>query len=119
TLFRTRVRSGFMLGTIRTLWVAPRFGTRIAELMEMPIMLIVTIVAARWITASRCAVRAVGPPRNGCHRARSPAGRGIRPRALASRPVDQGVSCKPRPFETVYYLMLGMFAIMPFLIARR
>jgi len=38
-----------MLGTIRTLWVVPRFGTRIAELMEMPIMLIVTIVAARWI----------------------------------------------------------------------
>src|SRR6266516_4152174 len=41
--------AGFMLGTIRTLWVVPRFGTRIAELMEMPIMLIVTIVAARWI----------------------------------------------------------------------
>ena len=41
--------AGFVLGTIRTLWVVPRFGTRIAELMEMPIMLIVTIVAARWI----------------------------------------------------------------------
>jgi len=39
---------GFVLGTIRTLWVAPRVGTRTAELMEMPIMLAVTIVAARW-----------------------------------------------------------------------
>lgn len=40
--------AGFVLGTIRTLWVVPRFGVRTAELMEMPIMLAVTIVAARW-----------------------------------------------------------------------
>ncbi|HKM83130.1 MAG TPA: hypothetical protein VJY15_19495 [Candidatus Acidoferrum sp.] len=39
---------GFVLGTIRTRWIVPRFGTRMAELMEMPIMLAVTIVAARW-----------------------------------------------------------------------
>jgi len=39
---------GFMLAAIRTLWVIPRVGTRTAELMEMPIMLVVTIVAARW-----------------------------------------------------------------------
>ena len=30
--------AGFVLGTIRTLWVVRRFGTRMAELMEMPIM---------------------------------------------------------------------------------
>jgi hypothetical protein len=40
--------AGFVLGTIRTLWVVPRVGSRTAELMEMPIMLVVTIVAARW-----------------------------------------------------------------------
>jgi len=40
--------AGFVLGTIRTLWVVPRVGTRTAELMAMPIMLAVTIVAARW-----------------------------------------------------------------------
>jgi ABC-type uncharacterized transport system permease subunit len=40
---------GFVLGTVRTLWVVPHVGTRTAELMEMPIMLAVTIVAARWI----------------------------------------------------------------------
>ena len=39
--------ASFVLGTIRTLWVVPR-GTRTAELMEVPIMLAVTIVAARW-----------------------------------------------------------------------
>jgi hypothetical protein len=41
--------AGFVLGTIRTLWVVPRVGTRTAELMETPIMLVVTIVAARSI----------------------------------------------------------------------
>jgi hypothetical protein len=41
--------TGFVLGIIRTIWVAPRFGARTAELMEMPIMLIVILIAARWI----------------------------------------------------------------------
>ncbi|HET7210060.1 MAG TPA: hypothetical protein VFI95_26035 [Terriglobales bacterium] len=40
---------GFLLGTVRTLWVVPRLATRLAELMEAPLMLVVTIVAARWI----------------------------------------------------------------------
>ena len=41
--------AGFVLRTIRTLWVAPRVGTRKAELMEMPFMLVMTVVAARWL----------------------------------------------------------------------
>jgi len=41
--------AGFVLGSIRILWIVPRLGTRIAELMETPIMFAVTIVAARWI----------------------------------------------------------------------
>jgi hypothetical protein len=41
--------AGFVLGAIRTLWVVPRVGTRTAELMEMPIMLVVTILGARWV----------------------------------------------------------------------
>src|SRR3989337_126276 len=41
--------AGFVLGPIRILWVVPRFGTRMAELVETPIMLAVTIFAARWV----------------------------------------------------------------------
>jgi hypothetical protein len=41
--------AGFVLGPIRIRWVAPHFGTRVTELMESPIMLVVTIIAARWI----------------------------------------------------------------------
>jgi hypothetical protein len=42
--------AGFVLGTIRVLWLAPAVGTRTAELFEMPIMLGVIILAARWVT---------------------------------------------------------------------
>ena len=31
--------AGFVFGTIRTLWVVPRVGTKTAELMETPFML--------------------------------------------------------------------------------
>lgn len=41
--------AGFALGPIRVLWAVPRFGERTAELMEAPIMLVVIVVAARWI----------------------------------------------------------------------
>jgi hypothetical protein len=41
--------AGFLLGIPRVLWVVPRVGTRTAELIESPIMLVVIIFAARWV----------------------------------------------------------------------
>ena len=41
--------AGFVLGPIRILWAVPRFGTRMAELLETPIMFVVILVAARWV----------------------------------------------------------------------
>ncbi|MCG2720723.1 MAG: hypothetical protein L6290_01745, partial [Thermodesulfovibrionales bacterium] len=41
--------AGFVLGAIRTLWVGPQVGTRMAELMETPIMLVAIGLAARWV----------------------------------------------------------------------
>jgi len=40
--------AGFVLGVVRELWLAPWLGTRIAELAEMPVMLVVVVLAARW-----------------------------------------------------------------------
>ena len=40
---------GFVLGTIRTLWVAPILGARTSELIEAPVMFGVSILAARWV----------------------------------------------------------------------
>jgi hypothetical protein len=42
--------AGFLLGTIRVLWLAPQLGVRFAELTEMPIMLVIIFFAARWVT---------------------------------------------------------------------
>lgn len=47
--FGTVFGAGFLLGIIRALWIAPRFGTRAAELIESPFMLVVIICSARWI----------------------------------------------------------------------
>lgn len=41
--------AGFVLGSTRVLWLVSRVGERAAELMELPIMLAVTVLAARWV----------------------------------------------------------------------
>lgn len=38
--------AGFALGVVRTLWVVPRLGARVAELIESPIMLLVVFLVA-------------------------------------------------------------------------
>jgi hypothetical protein len=40
--------TGFVLGTVRVLWIAPRVGDEAAQLVEMPAMLIAIVWAARW-----------------------------------------------------------------------
>jgi ABC-type uncharacterized transport system permease subunit len=112
---------GFVLGAIRTLWLVPRVGTRTAELMEMPIMLAVTILAARW-TVLRLNV----PP--------MPSVRlGMGCMALVLMLVAEfgfvlwirGLSIKAYlatrdPVSgTVYYAMLVAFAIMPLFVAKK
>jgi hypothetical protein len=46
--FALTFAAGFVLGPIRILWVIPRFGERVGELMEMPIMLAVIVLVSRW-----------------------------------------------------------------------
>jgi hypothetical protein len=113
--------AGFVLGLIRILWVVPRFGTRTAELMETPIMLAVIIFAARWI------VRGLAMPPTPSKRL----GVGfvalglllvaeftlvLRLRSLT---IDEYLATRDPVAGTVYIVMLGVFAIMPLLVARR
>ena len=41
--------AGFLLGFPRVLWLVPLVGVRAAELIEMPVMLVVIVFAARWV----------------------------------------------------------------------
>jgi type IV secretory pathway TrbD component len=45
--FATVFGAGFVLGAVRTVFVAPRLGDRVAELAESPLMLLVVYLVAR------------------------------------------------------------------------
>ena len=113
--------AGFVLGPIRILWVVPRFGTRMAELMETPIMFVVSIVAARWIVR-RLAV----PPKPASRLGMGCVGLGLMLVAeftlvlwLLGLSISEYLASRDPVSGTVYYVMLGVFAIMPLLVARR
>lgn len=113
--------AGFVLGPIRILWVVPQLGTRIAELLEMPIMLVVIVLAARW-TVRRLAVSST---------VRSRLGMGCVSLALLlvseftlvfwlrGLSIREYLASQDLVSGTVYFVMLGVFAIMPLLVARR
>jgi hypothetical protein len=110
--------AGFVLGTVRTLWVVPRVGARTAELMEAPIMLVVTILAARWIVL-RLAVPAVAFARlgMGCIALLlllvAEFGFMLRLRGLT---IHEYLASRDPVSGTVYYVMLAVFAVMPLLV---
>jgi hypothetical protein len=113
--------AGFVLGSIRTLWIVPRLGTRIAELMETPIMFVVIVVAARWIIR-RLAVPSV-PSRRlgmGC------VGLGLLLAGeftlvlwLRGVSISEYLATQDPVSGTAYYLMLVLFVVMPLFVGRR
>jgi hypothetical protein len=112
---------GFVLGTIRTLWVVPRIGTMKAELMETPITLVVTIVAARW-TILRLGVPFTLSARLGMGFIAlalllvAEFGPVLWLRGLSIR---EYLATRDPVSGTVYYVMLAVFAVMPLLVVRR
>jgi hypothetical protein len=45
--------AGFLLGVVRELLLVPRVGIRTAELCEIPVMLCLAFLAARWVVRRR------------------------------------------------------------------
>ena len=110
---------GFALGTVRVLWVAPRVGARAAELVEMPMMVLTTLLVARWVSG-----------RTGLTRSWASIGTGgLALALLVAAEIGVGVAVRRvsliealtnrDPVSGVaYYLSLGVFAIAPWLMAR-
>ena len=118
--FATVFGAGFALGTVRVLLVVPRVGERTAELMEAPVMVAVSCLAARWI------VRRFAPPPAPSQRLAV----GLIALALMLA-FEFGIVLQLRGLTiaeyfatrdpvsgTVYYLSLALFALFPLLLRR-
>jgi hypothetical protein len=110
--------AGFALGPIRILWLVPRVGVRTAELLEMPIMLVVIVLSARWIVR-RFAVPCTASARLAM---------GLVALALLltaeftlvvwvqGMTVRDYLAARDPISGTVYLVMLGVFAAMPWFV---
>jgi hypothetical protein len=112
---------GFVLGTVRTLWVVPRIGTRSAELLEAPIMLVVSIMAARW-TVLRLNVPCARSPRLAMGGVAlvlllfAEFGLVLWIRGLT---IKEYLATRDPVSGTAYYVALGFFAMMPLFVGHK
>ena len=112
--------AGFALGPIRLLWLVPRVGVRTAELMEAPVMLAAIVAAARW-TIRRLALPFALSIRLGM----GFVALGLLLTAeftlvlrLRGLSVNEYLAGRDPVAGTAYYVALGIFAVMPLLVAR-
>ncbi len=116
--------AGFALGSLRVFFVEPRIGVRAAELAEIPLMIVVIVLSARWI----------GPRfLSGVPARRRLAAGGLALAWLLLAEVLLGALLnRVSPLEaarnffdrdpisgTAYYLSLGFLALMPALVRYR
>lgn len=113
--------AGFILGPLRVFFLVPEVGTRIAELIEMPFMLAVIILAAQWAT------RRFELPQGGS----APVFTGLIALVLMllaefsvvlkiqGLTISDYLSGRDPVSGTVYYIMLGVFAAMPYILKNK
>lgn len=111
---------GFVLGILRISFLVPHFGERLAELAEMPAMLLVIVVSARHITCQ------FAIPRSSSERL----GMGVLALgmllaaelilavALQDRSLAEYIAGRDPVSGAVYLVMLMLFAAMPVLVGR-
>ena len=112
--------AGFALGVLRVLLVVPRLGARTAELIEAPVMLLVIFLAARWIV-QRLEVQPAWNRRLGM----GAVALGLLLAAeftlvlgIQGMTLHEYFATLDSVAGTVYYVLLGVFALMPLLVAR-
>lgn len=113
--------AGFMLGTVRVLFIVPAIGERAAELGEMPLMVLIVAVAARFIVRKYAGSihdtsqwLQVGAIAFACMLT-ADVGVGV---ALRGMTVWQALFARDPLSGTAYYLALVFLALAPSLFAR-
>jgi len=113
--------AGFVLGPFRLLWLVPHFGARTAELLEMPVMFVVIVLACRW-TVRRIGAAATPLSRlgmGGVALALLLVAEFTLVLGLRGLSLQEYLASRDPVSGTVYVVMLGVFALMPLLTAWR
>jgi hypothetical protein len=120
TYFALVFGAGFLLGAIRVPFLVPRLGMRIAELIEMPLMAVVIVLAARFVVARfalpttllvRLAVGVIALSLLVAAELSFTV-------ALADRSVADYIASRDPVSGSVYLAMLVLFALMPLILMR-
>ncbi|MEP7328636.1 MAG: hypothetical protein ABI777_05450 [Betaproteobacteria bacterium] len=112
--------TGFVLGTVRVPFLVPRLGERYAELLEMPIMLVVIVLAARYVA------RRYNLPGSPSVRllvgfaalAMSVLAELLLAAAIQDASIAQYIANRDPVSGAVYLVVLLLFALMPYILAR-
>jgi hypothetical protein len=113
--------AGFALGTMRVLVLVPRLGVRAAELLELPLMLAVSFLSARWVVRRMrvsCGVHArlrVG----GLALALLLAAEFTLVLGLQGLSLGEYLASRDPLSGAAYYIALVLFGLMPLLISRK
>ena len=120
TYFAIVLGAGFLMGSVRVPFLVPRLGERMAELIEMPVMFVVILLAARFITK-----RFALPPRASVRLAAGFLALGLSVLAefllaavLQDRSVGEYIASRDPVSGSVYLAMLLLFALMPLVLAQ-
>jgi hypothetical protein len=112
--------AGFLLGAIRIPLLVPRLGERLAELIEMPVMFVVILACARFVTR-RFALPAAAPVRlvtGILALGLMIAAELFLAAALQGSTPGEYIAARDPVSGSVYVLMLVLFALMPLILAR-
>jgi len=120
TYFALVFGTGFALGTIRVPFLVPRLGERTAELLEMPLMFVAIVLAARYVVRKFAIAPSIWP--------RLSVGL-IALALLVTAELSLVVLLQEGSFAqyiserdpvsgSVYLLMLGVFALMPLILSK-
>jgi hypothetical protein len=111
--------AGFILGIIRVGLLVPQVGVRVAELIEMPLMIVATLAAARWVVycwgvglARRAALLA------GIWALSLLVAAEIALGVLQGLPLSNFILGRDPVSGTAYFAALVLFALMPWIVAR-